>query len=465
MKQDVHIDMKRAYLVGIGGIGMSALARYFLMLGWRVAGYDRTKTVLTKRLEEEGCTIHYSEDPGLIPGEFRNPSGTVVIHTPAVPSEHRGLSWFRKNDFTVLKRSEMLERITEGHKTVAVAGTHGKTTVTSILAHILHHSGTGCNAFAGGIMKNYGSNVLFSDPGDLYVVEADEFDRSFLRLHPAAAVITSCDPDHLDVYRDRRGVEDAFAEFAFAVRPDGWLLRHGSLTIGLHLQEGVGAYTYSATGKADFMVRNPRYEAAASGFDLVFPGGETEKVRLGIPGEVNVENALAGAAAASLLGVRPGAIADALAGYRGVRRRFDLRAEGGRFIYIDDYAHHPKEIEAFIASVRKAYPGRKLTGIFQPHLYSRTRDLAAEFALSLDGLDELLMLDIYPAREEPVPGVSSGMILDKMKLADKRLCRKDEITGILSGGSYEVLVTMGAGDIDALAGPISRLAGKEARNE
>ena len=454
-----HIE--NVYMIGIGGIGMSALARYFLNQGIAVSGYDRSPSSLTSSLVEEGCTIHFKDDPGLIDARFRNPLKTLVIFTPAVPYAHAELSWFRKREFRIMKRAQVLGMITRDQKTIAVAGTHGKTTVSSILAHILHHSGTGCNAFLGGIMKNYHSNVLLSETDSIFVVEADEFDRSFLQLNPWLGLITSCDPDHLDIYGDHSSLKGAFSEFASRVQPGGHLLMHSRVDIPVNLKEGVRVFRYSLEEQADFRVSGLRNYQGRQQFELEFPDCQLRGVSTGVPGKLNVENSLAAASAAWLAGVKPDEIADALATCKGVKRRFDIQIQSNDLVYIDDYAHHPREITALVASVRHLFPGKKLTGIFQPHLYSRTRDFAQGFANSLDTLDEVFMLDIYPAREEPIPGVSAEMILEKMQLKNKQMCSKEGLIERLSGGSYEVLISMGAGDIDRMVDAISQLFGRK----
>jgi len=452
-----HIE--RIYMIGIGGIGMSALARYFLNQGSGVSGYDRTPSDLTSSLVEEGCSIHFEDDTNLIALEYRDAASTLVIYTPAVPSSHTELNWFREREFRIMKRAEVLGLITRDKKTVAVAGTHGKTTVSSMLAHILHHSGTGCNAFLGGIMKNYNSNVLLSGTGAVHVVEADEFDRSFLQLTPWTGIITSCDPDHLDIYGDHASLKKAFGEFASQVQAGGQLIIHSDVDIPLDIQEGVRVFRYSLEGQVDFRATGLNYLHGEQQFDLEFPDYRLEGVTLGIPGEINIENSLAAASAAWMEGVKPEKIAAALSNYKGVRRRFDIQINRDDLVYIDDYAHHPREIEALVTSVRHLFPGKKLTGIFQPHLFTRTRDFAGGFARSLDALDEVLLLDIYPAREEAIPGITAEIILEKMKLANKQMCTKEGLMERLSEGNYEVLISMGAGDIDRMVDPINQLFG------
>jgi UDP-N-acetylmuramate--alanine ligase len=449
--------IKSVYLIGIGGIGMSALARYFLKKGLRVGGYDRSWSNLTSELTREGCDIHFSEDINLIDQVFKEPLHTLVIYTPAVPAVHRELEFFRQSGYQVKKRSEVLGFIVKDTRTAAVAGTHGKTTVSSMLAHILCYSGTRCNAFIGGIMKNYGSNVILTTGNEVTVVEADEFDHSFLQLNPSVAVVTSCDPDHLDIYKDYDSLMAAFNRFAGQVRTGGCLLLHEKLTGKIRTGPGVKTYTYSLTGKTDFHADKIRTKGKSHFFDLVLPDNRLNNLALNIPGTVNIENAMAATAAAWMLGIDPSAVKGALASYMGVRRRFDIRLETSAGVYIDDYAHHPEEIRAFIRSIREMLPGKKITGIFQPHLYSRTRDLADGFADSLGGLDELILLDIYPAREDPLQGVTSSLIFDKVKLKNKQSCSMDSLMTVLSGRHFEVLVTMGAGDIDRMVEPLEQL--------
>jgi len=456
-------EIENVYLVGIGGIGMSALARYFLKKGFRVGGYDRSATMLTAELIKEGCDVHYKEDIRLVDEVFCDPLRTLIIYTPAVPAGHKELAYFRQKGHQVKKRSEVLGLITRDTKTTAIAGSHGKTTVSSMIAHILCQSGTRCNAFIGGIMKNYGSNVILSPENDVTVVEADEFDHSFLRLTPSVAVVTSCDPDHLDIYKDYSSLIAAFNQFAEQVKTGGHLILNEKVTGMIKSPGNVKTYTYSLNGKTDFHAENRGKSGKSHFFDLVFPGCRISHLTLGIlPGTVNIENAVAASAAAWVLGIDPVNIGRELASYQGVRRRFDIRVKTPGGVYIDDYAHHPEEIKGFIRSVREIFPGKKITGIFQPHLYTRTRDFADGFADSLGGLDELILLDIYPAREEPVPGVTSSLIFDKVMLKRKQLCSMNDLLTVLSKHHYEVVVTMGAGDIDRMVEPLERFLAERA---
>jgi UDP-N-acetylmuramate--alanine ligase len=450
-------NIKSVYLIGIGGIGMSALARYFLNRSLRVGGYDRTATKLTDELAGEGCAIHFAEDISLIDEIFKEPRHTLVIYTPAVPAEHKELEFFRQSGFQIAKRSEVLGSIAHNTRTAAIAGTHGKTTVSSMLAHILFQSGTRCNAFVGGIMKNYGSNVILSPQSEITVVEADEFDQSFLQLTPSVAIITSCDPDHLDIYKDYSSLTAAFNRFAGQITEGGSLLLNERITGKIKPGSRLKTYTYSLQGKTDFHAEKITVEGKKQFFDLVYPGNRLNSIELNMPGTVNIENAVAAIAGAWMLGTDPEEAGRALASYMGVRRRFDIRLETPAVNYIDDYAHHPEEIRAFIRTVREMLPGKMITGIFQPHLYSRTRDLADGFAESLGDLDELILLDIYPAREKPLPGVTSSIIFDRVMMTSKQRCSMDNLITVLSKHHYEVVVTMGAGDIERTVEPLEKL--------
>jgi len=455
----------QAYFVGIGGIGMSALARYFRHAGLDVAGYDKTRSSLTDELVDEGIQVTFSEDAAAIPGTFRaveNRSRTLVVTTPAVPATHDGLCWFRENGFAIHKRAEVLGRITEGHPTVAVAGTHGKTTTSSMVAHLLHACGIRTTAFLGGISKNFGSNLLLAgavtDPASVMVVEADEYDRSFLQLHPDVAVVTSMDPDHLDIFGDEGHMREAFAQFAGQTVPGGTVIQRAGLDLdpGPHKK-----YTYSLTRQADFGARNIDVRDGRYRFDLTWGDRVVEALALSLPGRHNLENAVAALAVALQFGVADENLRQALAGYQGVVRRFDFLIRDPLITFVDDYAHHPAELRACITALREWFPGRRLTGVFQPHLYSRTRDFADAFAESLSLLDELILLDIYPAREDPIPGVTASLILDKVGLEAKMLCRREELLDAIGRLNPEVLVTMGAGDIDRLVEPIADMLRKK----
>lgn len=448
------------YFVGAGGIGMSALIRYFLSKGKQVAGYDKTSTVLTEELNKEGAEIHYTDDVSLIPSAYKDPKQTLVVYTPAVPESHSELSFFRENGFSIMKRAQVLGEITEYARGLCIAGTHGKTTTSSMLAHLLKQSHVDCNAFLGGILKNYDSNLLLSDKTDLTVIEADEFDRSFHWLKPYMAVITSADPDHLDIYGTPEAYKESFDKFTSLIRPEGVLLMKKGINVTPRLQEGVRMYTYSVSDESDFRAQNIRIANGEIYFDFVAPHETIKDIHLGVPVKVNIENAVAAIAIARLNGVIVEEIKTGISSFAGPRRRFDFHLKKEHIVLIDDYAHHPAELRESILSVKELYKEKKVTGIFQPHLYSRTRDFAADFAASLSLLDELILLDIYPAREEPIPGVTSQIIFDKVTLKDKTLCRKEELYTILEKGSYEVILVAGAGDIDRMIEHIKQIVDK-----
>ena len=448
--------IRNVYFLGIGGIGMSALARYFHTSGKAVAGYDRTSTPLSRQLSDEGIAIHYADDASLIPTGFRSAADTLVVFTPAIPADHTELAWFRKNNYTIRKRSEILGIIARDKKTIAVAGTHGKTTVSTMIAHILSHGEKGCNAFLGGISKNFNSNLVLNPESDWLVAEADEFDRSFLQLYPYAAVVTAMDPDHLDIYGDAETMRQAFIHFMAQINKDGLLLMKKDLSVDLsRVPDRV--YTYSLKENADFHAENIRLENRRYHFDLSGPGLVIRDISLIHPGLVNVENAVAATSMAALLGIHPDTIRSAMDNFSGIQRRFDYHINTRDIVYIDDYAHHPKELEATITSVRELYPDKKITGVFQPHLYTRTRDLADDFAKSLSLLDELILLDIYPARELPIEGVSAALIFNKVNLKNKIMCSRDQLVRKLKGMDIQVLITLGAGDIDTLVEPVKQL--------
>ena len=457
------MDLNRVhnvYFVGIGGIGMSALARYFSYLGKAVYGYDRKETNLTKKLSSEGIEVHYKDDVNLIPEIFvKDKIASLIVYTPAIPGDHTELNYFIDNSFKIYKRAEILGLITRNYKTIAVAGTHGKTSVSTIAAHILKQSDLACFAFLGGISKNTNSNLILPEPSSaetVVVVEADEFDRSFLHLNPYIALITSIDADHLDIYEDKADLVNSFEHFVKNISQNGILICKNN--INLSVDSSVKQYTYSLEDTADFYTRNLRMNNGGTYFfDLLTPKGVIEGLETGMPGKINAENAVAAAALAHLSGVKDEVIQAQLKSCKGVKRRFDLQIVTKNFVFIDDYAHHPEELKAFITSVKEMFPGKKITGVFQPHLYSRTRDFAEEFALSLGMLDELILLDIYPAREKPVKGVSSKIIFDKVKLDEKIMCTKNELLKHLKDNKPEVLLTMGAGDIDKLIEPIKRM--------
>lgn len=467
-------NITAVYFVGAGGIGMSALIRYFLSKGKKVAGYDKTPSGLTEQLNYEGAVIHYEDNVDLIPDDFTDPAKTLVVYTPAVPEEHSELCYFRGNGFEVMKRARVLGEITDCSRGLCVAGTHGKTTTSSMVAHLLKQSHVDCNAFLGGILKNYNSNLMLSAESDLTVIEADEFDRSFHWLKPYMAVITSADPDHLDIYGTQEAYRESFEHFTSLIRPDGCLLMKQGINVTPRLQEGVKFYTY--TGALDtkelstfnsqlstFYAENVRIGRGEIFFDFVGPDVRILDIQLGVPVKVNVENGVAAIALAWLNGVTPEEIKHGMATFAGPRRRFDFHLKKENIVLIDDYAHHPAELKASILSVKELYAGRKVTGIFQPHLYTRTRDFAADFAASLSLLDELILLDIYPAREEPIPGVTSQIIFDAVTIADKRLIRKEELLEVVAAeaGKLEVVLMVGAGNIELLVDPVKQILDKK----
>jgi UDP-N-acetylmuramate--alanine ligase len=453
------IDFKKtagAYFVGIGGIGMSALARWFISKGCLVAGYDRTKTMLTESLENESCIITYIDDPETIPPLFKNISlidKLLVVYTPAIPPENRIMEYFRTAGYSVYKRAEVLGEISKNTDTIAVAGTHGKTTVSTLISHILSCSHIKCSAFLGGISRNYESNLILSE-SRYTVIEADEYDRSFHRLSPLLAVVTSADADHLDIYGTCEAMLEAYNEFCRKIRPGGTLLLNESVTGRIKIPEPLTGYTYGFTSGASFRINNLRRENGLYVFDLLYPGGVLKELRYPFPGKINIENASAASAIGLLCGAEENEIRNALRSFKGVKRRFDVRINKPGLVYIDDYAHHPEEIRAFITSVREHFGSRKITAIFQPHLFSRTRDHAEGFATILDTLDEVILLPVYPAREKPIEGVTSAIIFEKMKLANKKMLEMNQIPALLDIKNLDVLLTIGAGDIDRLVEPI-----------
>ncbi|SOD88782.1 UDP-N-acetylmuramate--L-alanine ligase [Spirosoma fluviale] len=444
-------QFKYIYFLGIGGIGMSALARWFQVNGYAVAGYDKTPTALTNVLESEGMVIHFTEDVDQIPAEFRaNPTETLVIYTPAVPKTHAEYMYLTEQGFTLQKRSQVLGLLAGQMTTIGVAGTHGKTTTSSMVAHILRDSGVNCAAFLGGITNNYGTNFLLNEPADdlksvVCVVEADEFDRSFLTLFPKYAIVTSTDADHLDIYGAHDAVLESFGKFVSQIEPDGVLFMKQGLSLTDKTQATVRPYSLK---EGDYYGQNLRIENATFVFDLVYPGGVITDIELLVPGFHNVENAVAAGAVALEVGVSPEAIRSALISYRGVRRRFEYILKTESTVFIDDYAHHPAEVEAFLSSVKALYPDREVTAIFQPHLFSRTRDFADGFAESLSLADHVILLDIYPARELPMEGVTSELIFRNVHSKTKRKCTKAELVNVLREMKPTLLVTIGAGDID-----------------
>ena len=449
--------LKSVYFIGAGGIGMSALVRYFLSKGKKVGGYDRTPSELTMKLIEEGADIHYEEAPEKIPGEFKNPESTLVVYTAAMPEDHILLQYFRKHGFTIYKRAQVLGMLTRSSKGLCAAGTHGKTTTSTMTAHLLHQSQVGCDAFLGGISKNYGTNLLLSDSSAYVVIEADEFDRSFHWLSPYATIITSTDADHLDIYGTEEAYLESFNHYTSLIQPGGSLVIREGIRLQPRLQEGVRLYTYSSES-GDFHAENIRIGGGEIVFDYVSPLGNISDVQLGVPVAINIDNGIAAMALAQLSGVSNEEIKTGMASFRGVDRRFDFKIKTDKVVYLSDYAHHPEEIKQSILSMRALYGNKKLTGIFQPHLYTRTRDFYQEFADSLSLLDEVILTDIYPARELPIEGVSSQLIYDNLRPdIDKTLCKKEEVIDILKKKEIEVLMTLGAGDIENYAPQICEI--------
>lgn len=458
-------DLHTVYFVGIGGIGMSALARYFNFMGKRVYGYDRTPTALTAELQAEGIEIHFDDSVALIPESLKQAHATehaLVIYTPAIPESHSELQFFRTNKFKLLKRAQALGLIIKDRKGVAISGTHGKTSTTTCTAHLLKQSNIGCSAFLGGISKNYNTNFLFSASSPFVVVEADEFDRSFHQLFPEVTVITAMDPDHLDIYGTEAEFHRSFYQFIGQIKTGGSLISK----LGLPLEpvkevlqnRAIEHYTYSQQDtSSDFYALNIRRNDGAYLFDIQTPMGLITDVSFKLPGLVNIENAVAATAAALCSGVELADIKRGLQTFAGVQRRLEYQINTDKVVYINDYAHHPEELRAAISSIKHLYPERKISGVFQPHLYSRTKDFAAEFAKSLSLLDECILLDIYPARELPIPGVTSEIVFKNISSPEKTLCTKQELLSVLENRSFEVLLTMGAGDIDNFVEPIKTM--------
>ena len=448
------LSMKAIYFIGIGGIGMSALARYFHSRGTRVSGYDKTASSLTKELEQEGMRIHYEENVDLIPKDAE-----LVVYTPAVPKGHKELVYYQQNGYKVVKRSDVLQIATESSFNICIAGTHGKTTITTMVAHLLRHTGYGCNAFLGGISVNYGTNFWPSER-NVSVVEADEYDRSFLKLSPDIAIITAMDPDHLDIYGTAEEMEKAFIEFSGKIKEGGLLISKFGLKRTKELKGTRHLYYSAQNDSADAHAENIKMMNGSYEFDVVIKKKRIEKVKLNIGGMHNVENAIAAITVASSLNIDEEKIKVAVADFRGVKRRFEYIIKNDELVFIDDYAHHPEELRALISSAKSLFSDKKCTVIFQPHLYTRTRDLADGFAEVLDMADEVILLPIYPARELPIAGVISEMILDKMKSKNKRVLDKEELKNWIRKDfkkQGKVLVTAGAGDIDLLVEPIKEI--------
>lgn len=447
---------RNIYFLGIGGIGMSALARYFKAKGFAVAGYDRTPSELTRELEREGISIHYEDDLQLIPSEFRDKSETLVVFTPAVPQTMGEFVWLRDNGFEIMKRSQVLGEVTRMQRAICISGTHGKTTTSTMTSHLLHNSHVECNAFLGGISKNFSRNLLLSEKSDLVVVEADEYDHSFLTLSPYMAVVTAVDADHLDIYGTEENYRKGFEDFTSLIVPGGVLLMKKGLPIQPRLQKNVKLYTYSVN-EGDFHAENIRIGGGEVIFDFVTPERVIPDIALGVPVYVNIENGIAAMTMAYLNGATEEEIRKAMKSFAGVKRRFDFHIKSADFAFLDDYAHHPAELRSSIESVRALYPGKRICGVFQPHLFTRTRDFADDFAKSLSMLDELVLLEIYPAREKPIEGVNSQMLLDKVSIQDKMLCAKSELVDCLSQKNFDVLLMVGAGDLDLLIPDVEKM--------
>ncbi|MCR5180924.1 MAG: UDP-N-acetylmuramate--L-alanine ligase [Bacteroidaceae bacterium] len=451
------MTIKSVYFIGIGGIGMSAIARYYLQQGVAVAGYDKTPTPLTRELEREGALVHYCDDIHEIPEAFRDETSTLVVYTPAIPAEHTELQYFLSHHFDIQKRAQVLGSLTRTYKGLCVAGTHGKTTTSSMTAHLLHQSHVDCNAFLGGITKNYGTNYILAPQSDYVVIEADEFDRSFHWLSPFATVITATDPDHLDIYGTEEAYLESFRHYTELIQPQGYLILHTGLKMQPHTPESVTTYTYSRA-EGDFHATNIRIGGGAICFDLVSPLGNIQDIELGVPVGVNIENGIAAMALAQLAGLSADEIRSGMKSFGGVDRRFDFHVRNEHKAYLSDYAHHPEEIRASIQSIREVYPDKRIVGIFQPHLYTRTRDFYREFASALSLLDEVILTEIYPARELPIPGVTSQLILDNLKPGvPGRIIQKADVLDVVRHTDFDVLITLGAGDLDNYAEQIAEI--------
>lgn len=450
-------DIKAVYFIGAGGIGMSAIARYFIHKGMVVAGYDKTPSELTRRLEKEGMLIHYEESVDEIPHACKKPASTLVVYTPAIPADHKELTFFRQGGFEIEKRAQVLGTLTRTHKGLCVAGTHGKTTTSTMCAHIMHQSQQDCNAFLGGISKNYGTNYILSDKSDFVVIEADEFDRSFHWLRPWMSVITSTDPDHLDIYGTKEAYLESFRHYTELIQPGGALILHKNLEMQQHVQEGVHVYEYSLD-EGDFHAENIKIENGEITFDFISPVECVRNVTLGQPVPINIENGVAAMAMAQLNGCTAEELRYGMKTYAGVDRRFDFKIKNDRHVFLSDYAHHPKEIYQSAKSIRELYKDRKITAIFQPHLYTRTRDFYQDFANSLSLLDEVILCDIYPAREKPIEGVTSKLIYDNLKPGvEKSMIHKEDVLDLVKSRDFDVLLVLGAGDLDNYVPQIAKL--------
>ena len=450
-------DIKAVYFIGAGGIGMSAIARYFLYKGLDVAGYDRTPSNLTRELEKEGMPIHYEENIDAIPQTFRNPRTTLVVFTPAVSADHKELAFFRENGFNIEKRAQILGRLTSIHKGLCFAGTHGKTSTSTMCAHIMHRSSVGCNAFLGGISKNYNTNYIFSDKSDFVVIEADEFDRSFHWLRPWMSVITSTDPDHLDIYGTKEAYLEGFRHYTELIQTGGALIIHCDLELKPNVESGVKIYDYGKTS-GDFHAENILIADGMITFDFISPVENVPNIELGQPIPINIENGIAAMAIAQLNGCNAEELRTGMKTYRGVDRRFDFKIKNSRHVFLSDYGHHPREVLQSAKSLKEIYPNRKITVIFQPHLYTRTLDFHKEFAQALSNFDEVILTEIYPAREEPIPGVSSKLIYDNLAPGiDKQIIRKDDVLEFVSRRDFDVLLVLGAGNLDDYVPQITKL--------
>ena len=449
-------NIKAVYFLGAGGIGMSAIARYFLHKGMVVAGYDKTPSELTRKLMDEGLSIHFDDNANLIPEECRERETTLVIYTPAIPADHSELKWFRENGFDIQKRAQVLGTLTRSHKGLCVAGTHGKTTTSAMCAHIMHNSHLDCNAFLGGITKNYGTNYILAD-SDYVVIEADEYDRSFHWLRPWATVITATDPDHLDIYGTKEAYLESFTHYTTLIKPGGALIIHTGLEMKPNTAEGVTTWTYSRN-EGDFHASDIIIDNGEITFNLVSPLENVEGISLGQPIPINIENAVAAMAMAQISGCTAEELRDAMRTYEGVDRRFDFKVKNQRHVLLSDYAHHPMEIYHSAKSIKELYKNRKVTALFQPHLYTRTRDFYKEFAESLSMLDEVVLCDIYPAREKPIPGVTSKLIYDQLKPGvEKAMVKKEDVLDYVRSRDFDVLIVLGAGDLDNLVGQIASI--------
>lgn len=450
-------DIKAVYFVGAGGIGMSAIARYFMSKGLVVAGYDKTPSALTHQMEKEGMLIHYDENVDEIPHACRDKASCLIIYTPAIPATHKELCYFRENGFEIQKRAQVLGTLTRTHKGLCVAGTHAKTTTSTMCAHIMHQSHVDCNAFLGGISKNYGTNYILSNSSDYVVIEADEFDRSFHWLRPWMSVITSTDPDHLDIYGTKEAYLESFRHYTELIQPGGALIIHTNLEMEANVQEGVKTYTYSRDA-GDFHAENIIIENGEITFDFISPVECIKGVQLGQPVPINIENGVAAMAMAQLNGCTANELKFGMKTYHGVDRRFDFKIRNNRHVYLSDYAHHPQEILQSAKSLKELYANRKITAIFQPHLYSRTHDFYKEFAEALSHFDEVILTEIYPARELPMEGVTSQLIFDNLKAGvEKSMIQKDDVLELVKNRDFDVLITLGAGDLDNYAPQITRI--------